>query len=108
MNNSTSPTRAATPPATHDQIAQRAREIWHARGEPAGQDIEIWFEAERQLQAQAKPTKKKAIDPTAVEPTDRGVAKVRRSKSMSKVDKEILPNRGGIKGAGRVPVDRTV
>jgi hypothetical protein len=38
---------AATP--THDQIAQRAREIWERRGCPQGQDREIWLEAEAQL-----------------------------------------------------------
>jgi hypothetical protein len=35
---------ATTP--THDQIAQRAREIWERRGHPQGQDREIWLEAE--------------------------------------------------------------
>jgi len=34
---------------THDQIAQRAREIWERRGHPQGQDREIWLEAEAQL-----------------------------------------------------------
>lgn len=33
----------------HDTISQRAREIWHARGRPDGQDVEIWLEAERDL-----------------------------------------------------------
>jgi hypothetical protein len=34
---------------THDEIAERAREIWILRGSPVGQDSEIWYEAERQL-----------------------------------------------------------
>jgi len=37
---------------SHDAIAARAREIWHARNCPIGQDEEIWFEAERQLAAE--------------------------------------------------------
>jgi hypothetical protein len=34
---------------THDQIAQRAYEIFVARGRPEGRDQEHWFEAESQL-----------------------------------------------------------
>jgi hypothetical protein len=37
------------PALTHDEIADRAREIWITRGSPVGQDCEIWYEAERQL-----------------------------------------------------------
>jgi hypothetical protein len=37
------------PALTQDEIAERAREIWTTRGSPAGQDCEIWYEAERQL-----------------------------------------------------------
>lgn len=32
-----------------EQIAQRAYEIWQAKGKPAGQDQEHWFQAEREL-----------------------------------------------------------
>ena len=32
-----------------EQIAERARQIWSHRGQPAGQDTPIWLEAERQL-----------------------------------------------------------
>ncbi len=42
-------TVAAKATPTHDQIAQRAREIWERRGHPQGQDREIWLEAEAQL-----------------------------------------------------------
>jgi hypothetical protein len=34
---------------TNSQIAERAMAIWRARGCPAGHDVEIWLEAERQL-----------------------------------------------------------
>ena len=34
---------------THDDIAQRAQEIWQRYGSPEGRDTEIWLEAERQL-----------------------------------------------------------
>lgn len=36
---------------THEQIARRAYEIFIERGQPAGQDLAHWLEAERQLQA---------------------------------------------------------
>ena len=39
---------------TEEQIAERARQIWHLRGQPAGQDTPIWLEAERQLAAPAE------------------------------------------------------
>ncbi|ACB73651.1 DUF2934 domain-containing protein [Opitutus terrae] len=35
----------------HDAISARAREIWRARGEPSGEDVEIWLQAERDLVA---------------------------------------------------------
>ena len=34
---------------THDEIAERAREIWNSEGQPAGRDDEIWLTAEQQL-----------------------------------------------------------
>jgi Protein of unknown function (DUF2934) len=34
---------------THDEIAQRARQIWQDKGSPGGRDDEIWLEAERDL-----------------------------------------------------------
>ena len=36
---------------THDQIAQRAYEIFVAHGATDGQDVEDWLRAERELQA---------------------------------------------------------
>ncbi len=34
---------------THEEITQRAQEIWQRYGNPGGRDTEIWLEAERQL-----------------------------------------------------------
>jgi len=34
---------------THDQIAQRAYEIWLAQGRPSGQEQRNWYEAEAEL-----------------------------------------------------------
>lgn len=41
--------RKTQTPATHDQIAQRAYEIWESRGRPAGTERENWQQAEREL-----------------------------------------------------------
>ena len=43
---------------TQEQIARRAYEIFIERGQPAGQDLAHWLEAEKQLRAagQAKST----------------------------------------------------
>lgn len=37
---------------TDEQIKQRAAELWHNAGEPAGQDHEFWLKAEEELKAQ--------------------------------------------------------
>ncbi len=37
----------------HEQIAQRAFELWVERGCPTGCDSDNWYEAERQLLAKA-------------------------------------------------------
>ena len=34
---------------THGEIARQAENLWRDRGCPAGNDTEIWLEAERQL-----------------------------------------------------------
>jgi predicted extracellular nuclease len=34
---------------THGEIAERARQIWEAEGNPTGRDTEIWLNAEQQL-----------------------------------------------------------
>lgn len=39
---------------THEEISQRAQELWRERGSPEGQDNEIWLEAERQLSLPAR------------------------------------------------------
>lgn len=36
---------------THEQISRRAYEIFIERGQPAGQDLAHWLEAEKQLRA---------------------------------------------------------
>jgi hypothetical protein len=41
---------------THEQIARRAYEIFIERGQPAGQDLAHWLEAERQLRAAGQST----------------------------------------------------
>lgn len=39
---------------THQQIAQRALEIWMRHGCPPGEDRENWLEAERQLKEEMR------------------------------------------------------
>lgn len=38
---------------SYDEISDHARGIWQSRGQPAGQDTEIWLDAERELRARA-------------------------------------------------------
>lgn len=44
-----SPTNVHPRPPTQEQIAALAHELWRERGSPEGSDIDIWLEAERQL-----------------------------------------------------------
>ena len=39
------------PMFSHEQIANRAYELWEAEGKPEGADRKNWYEAERQLRA---------------------------------------------------------
>ena len=43
------PSSSTPRPVTQEQIAALAHEIWRERGSPEGSDIDIWLEAERQL-----------------------------------------------------------
>ena len=44
---------------SHDNIADRAFELWLAKGQPCDQDEQIWFEAEASLRSPAKRTRTK-------------------------------------------------
>jgi hypothetical protein len=37
-----------------EEVSQRARDIWMARGQPQGCDEDIWYEAERQIAAETR------------------------------------------------------
>jgi hypothetical protein len=53
MNDSLSAPRAdmaALSQPTHADISSRAQQIWEALGRPADRDVEIWLQAERELQ----------------------------------------------------------
>jgi hypothetical protein len=59
---------------THEEISRRAREIWHTRGQPSGQDDEIWFEAERTLAQEAAGRRSApSTKPSTTEPEKRSV-----------------------------------
>jgi hypothetical protein len=50
----------------HDEIAQCAREIWIASGQPDGRDNDIWLDAERRLiSAGRAPLADGAISPSS-------------------------------------------
>lgn len=60
MNETTSTVSGGRQP-THDEISQKAKELWENYGRPSGRDEEIWFEAERALQS---PASNPALQPT--------------------------------------------
>lgn len=57
---------AAPKPATQEQIAALAHELWQERGAPAGSDVDIWLEAERQLNG--APPQRTERDPIPADP----------------------------------------
>lgn len=40
-----------TKPFSHEEIADRAREIWRSSGMPADRDEEFWLQAEKEIQS---------------------------------------------------------
>ena len=34
---------------THEEISERAHQLWERAGKPAGQDHDFWLQAEREL-----------------------------------------------------------
>jgi hypothetical protein len=50
----------ATSTPNHDQIQQRALELWEQRGRPEGHDAEFWTQAERELALGENPNAKTA------------------------------------------------
>jgi hypothetical protein len=46
---------------THEDISSRAQQIWETLGRPADRDMEIWLQAERELQ----PSEEVATTPPA-------------------------------------------
>ena len=53
---------------SHEEIARRAYEIFKERGQPPGQDLEHWFEAETQLCATLGSRERKSEAPAAKAP----------------------------------------
>jgi hypothetical protein len=70
---------------THEEVSQRARQIWQTYGQPEGRDVEIWCEAERQLLGKSTPT-----SPPAAE--SRGTSPTASASLGSTVTSEALPN----------------
>jgi hypothetical protein len=86
-----------TEPDVMPLIRERAYQLWEAKGCPAGQDLDLWLEAEaaltKELQAAtpAKPAagpkrRKAAAEPVAVEaaPAAKPAPKARRPKAAAK------------------------
>jgi hypothetical protein len=69
---SISPTRRPVPAVTHEQIAALAHAIWVDRGCPVGRDLEHWFDAKRQLDAEV------TIDDRALDPAVSNAATIDR------------------------------
>ena len=51
MNDVTSTPVSASQTPSHEQISEKAKQLWENYGRPDGRDEEIWLEAERLLQS---------------------------------------------------------
>lgn len=67
MNPNDSPAGRPLRAPTHQQIAALAHELWQERGCPEGSDVDIWLEAERQLNG-APPSPATHRDPIPADP----------------------------------------
>lgn len=61
-----SPANVHPRPPTQEQIAALAHELWRERGCPEGSDIDIWLDAERQLNGELSPRTER--DPIPADP----------------------------------------
>lgn len=75
MNSRQPNSGGALRPATPEQISALAHELWRERGCPEGSDVDIWLEAERQLNAGGTPASRPnkvrdhiPADPAQVDP----------------------------------------
>ena len=69
MKNNSAIQKVTVTPASHEDISQRARELWEGYGRPEGRDEQIWLEAESQLagvkaQPKAEPASAPAVEPS--------------------------------------------
>ena len=53
---------------TREEISARAADLWRSYGSPSDRDEEIWFEAERQLGAEASARNPETSEPKNVTP----------------------------------------
>lgn len=82
---------------TNQQIAALAHELWRERGCPEGSDVDIWLEAERQLNG-APPAARSHRDPI---PADPGAVTADEDPALNpSVDREIGQ---AAPGGGQVP-----
>ena len=49
QNSTTNKESTQQSPASQEQVAQRAYEIWLANGQPVGRDLDYWLQAEAEL-----------------------------------------------------------
>jgi hypothetical protein len=72
---------------THEQIARRAYEIFIERGQPAGQDLEHWLEAEKQLRAAGQPSNTAQLSSPPVRATQPASSSNGRSQGNGKTQR---------------------
>lgn len=78
---------------SHEDISQKAKELWESYGRPAGRDEEIWLEAERLLQSPSPlPSTSAPVEPRTPPA---------RSSGASAGGATAAPNSGRSKAAAR-------
>jgi hypothetical protein len=60
---------------TRDAIEQRAREIWEQRGRPDGQELDHWYQAEKELLEIRNTAEKRSASSPAAKPSPAATAK---------------------------------
>lgn len=103
MNETTSTLSNSTARPSHDQISQKAKELWERYGGPSGRDEEIWLEAERLLTAPNTPPNENNSsagtgDDRPVDAPMKNTSAVTATTGIASAGRTSAPNRGGKSG----------
>ncbi len=89
-------------PPTHEEVAQRAHELWEEYGQPSGRDVEIWMEAEKRISLESAEAESKgagSASPTLSESQSEGALAEAAAQQKQAARAPILPTKSAPRNA---------